>query len=117
MERCFFKLFYPLIKRPIIYRFKKSLIVRTFNFNWLFLFIACSLLACTDTSKTAVEKTTSKLGDIAFDVSGNSVAEPAFEKGLLLLHSFEYEDARAAFLEAQALDSTFAMAYWGEAMS
>lgn len=91
--------------------------MRTFNFNWLFLFIACSLLACVDSSKTAVETTTSKLGDIAFDVSGNSVAEPAFEKGLLLLHSFEYEDARAAFLEAQALDSTFAMAYWGEAMS
>jgi len=91
--------------------------VRTFKFNWLFLFITCSLLACVDTTKTAVETTTAKLGDIAFDVSGNSVAEPAFEKGLLLLHSFEYEDARTAFLEAQTLDSTFAMAYWGEAMS
>jgi len=33
------------------------------------------------------------------------------------LHSFEYEDAREAFLKAQELDSTFAMAYWGEAMS
>ncbi len=87
------------------------------KFNWLFLFIACSLWSCVNTQKTDEEKTTSKLGDIAFDVSGNSIAEPAFEKGLLLLHSFEYEDARAAFLEAQALDSTFAMAYWGEAMS
>lgn len=40
-----------------------------------------------------------------------------FEKGLLLLHSFEYEDAREAFIEAQLIDSTFAMAYWGEAMT
>jgi len=91
--------------------------VRTLKFNWLFLFVCCSLLSCVDTTKIDVEESTSKLGDIAFDVSGNSVAEPAFEKGLLLLHSFEYEDARVAFLEAQALDSTFAMAYWGEAMS
>lgn len=84
--------------------------------------IGCLLIACSSSTKTAEEQiktksATSKLGDIAFDVSGNSPAEPAFEKGLLLLHSFEYEDARAAFLEAQQLDSTFAMAYWGEAMS
>ena len=88
---------------------------------YLFSFFSCCLLfACANSTKegtpTKTEKP-SKLGDIAFDVSGNSIAEPAFEKGLLLLHSFEYEDARTAFLEAQKLDSTFAMAYWGEAMS
>jgi len=33
------------------------------------------------------------------------------------LHSFEYEDARSAFLKAQEIDSTLAMAYWGEAMT
>ncbi len=36
---------------------------------------------------------------------------------MLLLYSFEYEDARAEFLEAQKVDSIFAMAYWGEAMT
>ena len=35
---------------------------------------------------------------------------------MLLLHSFEYDDAIAAFREAQRLDPAFAMAYWGEAM-
>lgn len=92
--------------------------MRTFRFNYFFFLVCFSLFACGDTAtKKEIVTKTSKLGDIAFDVSGNSVAEPAFEKGLLLLHSFEYEDARAAFLEAQALDSTFAMAYWGEAMT
>jgi len=94
--------------------------VHTFKLSLLFFFSCCLLFACANSTKenalTESEKT-SKLGDIAFDVSGNSIAEPAFEKGLLLLHSFEYEDARTAFLEAQKLDSTFAMAYWGEAMT
>ena len=35
---------------------------------------------------------------------------------MLLLHSFEYDDAIVAFREAQRLDPGFAMAYWGEAM-
>jgi tetratricopeptide (TPR) repeat protein len=35
---------------------------------------------------------------------------------VLLLHSFEYDDAIAAFREAQRLAPGFAMAYWGEAM-
>ncbi|MDX1471541.1 MAG: tetratricopeptide repeat protein, partial [Flavobacteriaceae bacterium] len=34
-----------------------------------------------------------------------------------LRHSFEYDDAREAFLEAQKLDPKMAMAYWGEAMT
>ena len=52
-----------------------------------------------------------------FQVTGNQLAQDHFEKGLLLLHSFEYEDAREAFLEAQKADTNIAMAYWGEAMT
>ncbi|UXP31511.1 hypothetical protein N6H18_14255 [Reichenbachiella agarivorans] len=47
----------------------------------------------------------------------DQAAQPAFEKGLLLLHSFEYDDAKEAFQEASTQDSTELMAYWGEAMS
>jgi hypothetical protein len=36
---------------------------------------------------------------------------------VLLLHSFEYDDAIAAFREAERIDPGFAMAYWGEALS
>ncbi len=57
------------------------------------------------------------LGVIEFEVTGAEAAKPAFQKGLLLLHSFEYEDAAEAFREAIQIDSNFVMAYWGEAMT
>lgn len=57
------------------------------------------------------------LGQTTFPTSGEAEAQPAFMEGLLLLHSFEYPDARAAFQTAQRLDPDFAMAYWGEAMT
>ncbi|MEZ4793033.1 MAG: hypothetical protein R2783_06125 [Gelidibacter sp.] len=57
------------------------------------------------------------LGVVDIDVSGKESALPYFEKGLLLLHSFEYEDAREAFQKAQHEDTSMAMAYWGEAMT
>ena len=37
-------------------------------------------------------------------------------RGVLLLHSFEYDDAIASFRDAQKADPGFAMAYWGEAL-
>ncbi|MCB0854522.1 MAG: hypothetical protein KDD63_20010, partial [Bacteroidetes bacterium] len=58
-----------------------------------------------------------QLGTIDFKVTGDQEAQPVFEEGLLLLHSFEYEDARELFLQAQEIDPDMAMAYWGEAMS
>ncbi|MEZ4946719.1 MAG: hypothetical protein R2804_14380 [Cyclobacteriaceae bacterium] len=58
-----------------------------------------------------------KLGSIYFDVTGSEEAVKNFEEGLLLLHSFEFDDAATAFIEAQKIDSTMAMAYWGEAMT
>ena len=56
------------------------------------------------------------LGKVNFKASGDEVAQPYFEKGLLLLHNFEYEDAAREFEMAQLLDPNFVMAYWGEAM-
>jgi tetratricopeptide (TPR) repeat protein len=60
---------------------------------------------------------TSGLGLVSFPNSGARRAQPSFLRGLALLHSFEYDDAAEAFREAQRLDSTFAMAYWGEALT
>ena len=57
------------------------------------------------------------LGTIDFPTSGAPAAQPAFVRGVLLLHSFEYRDAALAFREAQRIDSGFALAYWGEAMT
>lgn len=58
-----------------------------------------------------------QLGVVRIEVTGKTEAKPLFEKGLLLLHSFEYEDAREAFQEARKLDPKMPMAYWGEAMT
>lgn len=58
-----------------------------------------------------------KLGNVYFDVTGSKEAVKHFEEGLLLLHSFEFDDAATAFIKAQETDSTMAMAYWGEAMT
>jgi len=86
-----------------------------------FLFCTLLLFSCAksrqnDSNQKQVE-TAEKLGNVDMVVSGKVIALPYFEKGLLLLHSFEYEDSRTAFLKAQELDTTFAMAYWGEAMT
>ena len=57
------------------------------------------------------------VGEVSFANSGAAAAQPAFLRGLALLHNFEYEDAAESFLQAQKLDPGFAMAYWGEAMT
>jgi hypothetical protein len=57
-----------------------------------------------------------KLGKLNFQASGDDVAMPYFEKGMLLLHNFEYADAAQEFEMAQLLDPNLVMAYWGEAM-
>jgi len=59
----------------------------------------------------------SDLGTIDFPNSGTAAAQPDFLRGVLLLHSFEYEDSRSAFLRAQEIDPNFTLAYWGEAMT
>ena len=60
---------------------------------------------------------TPSLGRISFPTSGSAQAQAPFIRGVLLLHSFEYDDAIEAFREAQRIDPGFAMAYWGEALS
>jgi tetratricopeptide (TPR) repeat protein len=57
------------------------------------------------------------VGEVAFASSGSAEAQPAFLRGLALLHNFEYPAAAEMFRKAQELDPSFAMAYWGEAMT
>ena len=58
-----------------------------------------------------------QLGVVHFANSGAPRAQPAFLRGLLLLHSFEYSAARREFEKAEDLDPSFAMAVWGEALT
>jgi len=79
----------------------------------LLLLLAGLAAACSPTP----EQTESSLGTVDFQATGREEAQADFHQGLLLLHSFEYDDALEAFAAARDKDSTMAMAYWGEAMA
>ncbi len=80
-----------------------------------YLSICCALLIIISCKQKDTEN--SYLGTVNISVTGKESAQPYFEKGLFLLHSFEYEDAREAFQKAIVEDPKIAMAYWGEAMT
>jgi tetratricopeptide (TPR) repeat protein len=58
-----------------------------------------------------------QLGTIQFPTSASGATQAAFIRGVLFLHSFEYESAATAFKEAQRLSPDFALGFWGEAMT
>lgn len=58
-----------------------------------------------------------QLGRIDFPTSAGPAAQKHFIQGALLLHSFEYADAREEFQAASKIEPDFAMAYWGEALT
>ena len=78
-------------------------------------FLALMLACITVISPLAQSKPT--LGRVVFPNSGNAAAQADFLQGVAWLHSFMYEDAIDAFRAAQKADPSFALAYWGEAMS
>lgn len=58
-----------------------------------------------------------RLGRVAFPTSAAPAARAPFLRGVLWLHSFEYDHAAEAFREAQRLDPDDVMSIWGEALS
>ena len=56
-------------------------------------------------------------GATDFQASGDPQAHPLFIRALVMLHNFEYEDARETFQEVRRMDPDFVMAYWGEALT
>jgi tetratricopeptide (TPR) repeat protein len=81
--------------------------------------ILCAVLPAAALAAVAPAPATgaTTLGDIRFPNSGAVAAQPDFIRGVLLLHSFEFEDAAEAFRATQRIDPGFALAYWGEAMT
>ena len=79
--------------------------------------VNCRLLTAALSLSLLVPSAQSSLGTIYFPNSGAAAAQPAFIRGVLLLHSFEYDDAIEAFRQAQRADPGFALAYWGEALA
>ena len=78
--------------------------------------LCLSLIASTILSQRGAAQS-GQYGRVAFANSGAATAQPAFQRGIALLHNFQYPEAAEAFREAQRLDPSFALAYWGEAMT
>ena len=75
-----------------------------------------TICSCKKTEKLDPSET-DELGKVHFPTTGSPEAQDHFKTGVLLLHSFEYEDARTAFKMAKEADPNHAMSYWGEAMT
>ncbi len=58
-----------------------------------------------------------QLGKVSFEVSCLTSVQDEFNKGVALLHSFDYGAARETFRKAAAQDPHCAMAHWGIALS
>src|SRR5436190_212555 len=58
-----------------------------------------------------------KLGTVVFPTSCASTVQPNIERGVALLHSFQYEEAAQEFDAAAHRDASCAMCHWGKAMT
>ena len=56
------------------------------------------------------------LGAIHFPTSATGAAQEHFLRGVTILHSFGWKQARVEFQKAQRAAPDFALAYWGEAL-
>ncbi len=86
----------------------------------LLLVLLSTALGCNPTANstdTENQEESPTLGSLQHEFSISEAAAPSFEQGLLLLHSFEYDDAGEAFQAAIDADDQEVMAYWGLAMS
>lgn len=81
--------------------------------TWLF--VALGLLS--GAAEAGATDVAPSLGQLRFPVTGGAEARRHFQRGLLALHSFWYEEARDEFLQATRAEPRFAMGYWGEALT
>lgn len=88
----------------------------TLRFIGVFLLTAATAWAGSAASGRAVGDL-GGVGKVEFPTSCNPDVQETFERGLALLHSFFYEEARRVFTEVASQDPDCAMAYWGIAMT
>src|SRR5882757_3257701 len=58
-----------------------------------------------------------QLGKVNFPTSCTSDVQPAIEKGVALLHSFQYQESEQTFADAATKEPKCAMAHWGKALA
>lgn len=82
-------------------------------------FLGLAVLAATlgRDASSSVGTTQIHLGKVNFPTSCSAEVQPMLEKGVALLHSFQYQEAQQTFDEAISRDPKCAMAHWGKAMT
>src|SRR6266436_3887577 len=58
-----------------------------------------------------------QLGKVNFPTSCTAEVQPTIEKGVALLHSFQYQESEQTFAEAATREPKCAIAHWGKAMA
>ncbi|HEY0785523.1 MAG TPA: hypothetical protein VGD62_06600, partial [Acidobacteriaceae bacterium] len=77
-----------------------------------FLLLGAALGSAAQTPAAAPER----VGTVSFAVSCAPSVQPAFNRGVALVHDFWYEEAETQFQQIAKTDPSCAMAYWGEAV-
>ncbi len=85
-------------------------------------FIGFSLLLLLDPAAVRANETSralppDQLGKVNFPTSCSADVQPTIEKGVALLHSFQYKESEQTFTEAASRDPKCTMAHWGKAMA
>src|SRR5467141_801164 len=58
-----------------------------------------------------------QLGNVNFPTSCTAEVQPTLEKGVALLHSFQYKESEKTFADADTREPKCAIAHWGKAMA
>src|SRR6185437_14102044 len=83
----------------------------------IFLISSLMLLARAPAQEHEHGQGSEKLGTVQFETSCNAPAQQEFNRGVALLHSFQFSRAIDGFQRTLKADPSCAMAYWGVALS
>ena len=96
--------------------------MRRFSFITLFLIAFCVFFLLHPAASRAAGLRTAapppdQLGNVHFPASCAAEVQTAIDKGMALLHSFQYQESEQTFTDAATRDPRCAMAHWGMAMA
>lgn len=75
------------------------------------------IMSCVCLTAARAQTAVAHLGKVDFATSCSPQVRDSFNKGVALLHSFQYDLSRTTFAAVARQDPHCAMAYWGRAMS
>src|SRR5437867_9721692 len=83
----------------------------------IWLFVVLSLLCACSVRLPAAGRPADQRGKVNLPTTCSSDVQPVLEKGLALLHSFQYKESEQTFTEAAKSAPKCAMTHWGKAMA